>query len=177
MKKQSYFAQFPIRSRVSLLSAFALSLSLSGTSLYATQEGQTEPRERAQQTTTQNQDPEQTLQLQGVYKAGQLLGKSVQNPKGEDLGTIDELVIDKTGEVKYAVLAHGGVLGIGAEMTAVSWKLLQLSPEADYYILNLEISKEQLADIPTFNRDHWPTEPQLTESSTFTTKEEPAREQ
>jgi hypothetical protein len=58
-------------------------------------------------------------------------------------------------------------------MTAVSWNTLDLSPLAnggDHYLLKLNISKEQLSDLPTFNDDNWPSEPQLTEQSTFNTQ-------
>jgi sporulation protein YlmC with PRC-barrel domain len=43
-------------------------------------------------------------------------GTSVVNAKGEDLGTIEEVMIDKiSGQVAYAVLKYGSVLGDGRQ--------------------------------------------------------------
>lgn len=148
------------------VSSIALSIALPGKVLSANQD-----LEQQQKTNPQEQAPEQTLP-KDAYKASELIGKSVKNRRDEDLGEINELVIDESGQIKYAVLFHGGgLLDIGAKMTAVSWKLLQLSPEGDHYILNMDITKEQLSDAPTFNEDSWPTEAQVTEFSAFESQE------
>ena len=49
-----------------------------------------------------------------VLSASTLAGDSVQNSAGEDLGKVDELMIDiPSGRVAYAVLSIGGFLGMG----------------------------------------------------------------
>ena len=49
-----------------------------------------------------------------VLGAKTLTGNRVRNFPGDELGTIDEIMIDiPTGRVAYAVLSYGGVLGIG----------------------------------------------------------------
>src|SRR5438874_10058189 len=51
-----------------------------------------------------------------AIKASSLTGKHVRNPAGEDLGTIDEIVLDiPSGRTTYAVLSSGGFLGLGAK--------------------------------------------------------------
>jgi len=47
----------------------------------------------------------------------------VKNNRHEDLGKINDLVIDmKSGEVRYAAVSFGGVAGIGSKLFAVPWQ-------------------------------------------------------
>ena len=60
--------------------------------------------------------------FRNVLSASTLAGDSVRNPAGEDLGMIDELMIDiPSGRVAYAVLSFGGFLGLGDKLFAVPW--------------------------------------------------------
>lgn len=61
-------------------------------------------------------------------------GTSVRGEDGEDVGTIERLMIDKaTGRVAYAVLSFGGILGIKEGYRALPWDALRYDPEADAY--------------------------------------------
>ena len=52
-------------------------------------------------------------------------GTPVYNPKGERLGKVHHLMIDKyTGQVAYAVMSFGGFLGIGEKYHPLPWKML-----------------------------------------------------
>src|SRR5205823_4686430 len=51
---------------------------------------------------------------------------SVRNPAGEDLGKLEDLVIDENGRVLYGVLSYGGLLHVGGKLVAVPWRRLQL---------------------------------------------------
>jgi len=60
--------------------------------------------------------------------ANSLTTAEVRSPSGEDLGKIVDFMLDtERGSVVYAVLATGGVLGVGAKMLAVPPRSLQLS--------------------------------------------------
>jgi sporulation protein YlmC with PRC-barrel domain len=57
-----------------------------------------------------------------VMPADELTGLNVVNKQGQKLGTINDIVVDvKTGDVRYAALAHGGVAGIGSKLFAIPW--------------------------------------------------------
>jgi len=57
------------------------------------------------------------------FRSADIIGLYVKNNKHEDLGKIDDLVIDmKTGEVRYAAIAYCGVAGIGSKLFAVPWQ-------------------------------------------------------
>jgi sporulation protein YlmC with PRC-barrel domain len=84
-----------------------------------------------------------------------LLGEDVVNTREESLGDIKEIMLDmRTGKVAYAVLAFGGLLGLGEKLFAVPWQALRLDTSNKRFILNVE--KAQLANAPGFDKDHWP---------------------
>lgn len=91
---------------------------------------------------------------QGSYKASELVGKSVKNLQGEDIGQIEELVIGSNGEVGYAVLSFGGFLGMGDKLFAVPWASLAHQPDRGY--LTLDIQPKKLEKAPGFDNNDWP---------------------
>jgi len=90
-----------------------------------------------------------------VLSAATLIGERVRNPAGEDLGKIEEIMIDvPTGRVAYAVLSFGGFLGIGDKLFAVPWRALTLKERDHVFIL--PVDRRRLEDAPGFDRDRWP---------------------
>lgn len=90
-----------------------------------------------------------------VMSAGTLADDRVRNSAGEDLGKIEEIMIDvPTGKVAYAVLSFGGFLGIGDKLFAIPWHALTLNEKDHEFILNVD--RERLDKAPGFDKDHWP---------------------
>lgn len=90
-----------------------------------------------------------------VVKASEVTGVNVKNIKDENLGTINEVVIDKsTGKVSYLVLDFGGFMGFGNKFFAVPWHQFTYHEEKDCFILNLD--EKQLKNAPGFDKDNWP---------------------
>ena len=88
--------------------------------------------------------------------ADTLMGNDVYNNDGEDLGDIKEFMIDmSSGNVAYAVLSFGGMLGMGDKLFAVPWTALTLDTTNKRFTLN--VSKETLKGAPGFDKDHWPS--------------------
>jgi sporulation protein YlmC with PRC-barrel domain len=95
------------------------------------------------------------------FRTADIIGLYVKNNKHEDLGKIDDLVIDmKTGEVRYAAVAYGGVAGIGSKLFAVPWQKLTFMfgepNKANSRHFMLDASKEQFENSPGFDSSHWP---------------------
>lgn len=87
--------------------------------------------------------------------ATSIIGDSVRNGAGEDLGNIEDLMVDVNGaDVSYAVLSFGGFLGIGDKLFAVPLQAMTLDTENKCFVLNE--SKERLENAPGFDKDHWP---------------------
>ena len=76
-------------------------------------------------------------------------GTRVYNAQGEKLGSIYNLMIDKTsGQVEYAVLQFGGVLGLGSDYYPVPWVALEYDEDQGGYVL--EVDKELLERAPRY---------------------------
>jgi len=57
--------------------------------------------------------------------ASKVLGADVENPPGEKLGDIRDIVLDSaTGRIRYAVVGAGGFLGLGEKYFAFPWTAL-----------------------------------------------------
>jgi sporulation protein YlmC with PRC-barrel domain len=87
--------------------------------------------------------------------ADTLIGDDVYNNNDEDLGDIKEIMLDmRTGQIAYAVLSFGGIMGMGEKLFAVPWQRLQLDTANRRFILDIE--KSRLQNAPGFDKDSWP---------------------
>jgi sporulation protein YlmC with PRC-barrel domain len=90
-----------------------------------------------------------------VLSATTVIGDKVVNPQGEDLGKIEEVMLDMNDDrIAYAVLSFGGFLGIGDKLFAVPWGALQLDAPNHRFVLNE--TRDRLKNAPGFDKDHWP---------------------
>src|SRR5947209_4820025 len=89
-----------------------------------------------------------------VLSMRSMKGHGVRNPEGEDLGKIDELVLNEDGRVLYAVLSFGGVLHMGEKLVAVPWERMRMEGDQKGFIMDAD--KELLQNAPHFTRDFWP---------------------
>src|SRR5450756_553560 len=90
-----------------------------------------------------------------VLSASTLAGDQVQNSAGEDLGKVDEIMIDiPSGKVAYAVLSFGGFLGMGNKLFAVPWSALRVDEDEKSFIL--DVDKTKLEKAPGFDKSNWP---------------------
>ncbi len=106
-------------------------------------------------TPSATQKPAQATQSGRDARVSQLIGKDVRNAKNEDLGDIQDLVIDMdTGRVQYAVLSFGGVLGMGDKLFAYPLKAFR--PAADKDELVLSVEQAQLKNAEGFEKTRWP---------------------
>ena len=98
-------------------------------------------------------DPDR--KFRSVLAASTLAGDSVRNAAGEDLGNIDEIMIDiPSGRIAYAVLSFGGFLGMGNKLFAVPWSALKVDEDEKCFILNVD--KRTIEQAPGFDKDNWP---------------------
>ena len=85
-----------------------------------------------------------------------LNGTSVRNADGEDLGKVEDLMIDvQSGQVNYAVVSFGGFLGLGDKLFAVPLQAMRVSTKDESLVLNEP--KERLENAPGFDKDNWPS--------------------
>jgi sporulation protein YlmC with PRC-barrel domain len=81
--------------------------------------------------------------MEPVVACDALVGEDVLSPGGERLGTIEQIVIDiSQGRIAYAVLAHGGVFGIGEKLFAIPWSAFTHDGEGGGLVL--DVARERL---------------------------------
>ena len=98
----------------------------------------------------------ETTKSPKVLTASTLKGNKVTNAKGEDLGKVEEIMLDlERGQVAYVVLSFGRVNWMpNNKLFAVPWGAFSISFHDKKLILN--VSKETLQSAPGFDRDKWP---------------------
>lgn len=95
--------------------------------------------------------------MKPTFKASTLIGMNVKNSLGENVGTVDELVIDPLhGNIRYAALGVGGFLGLGEKLFAVPWESLSMKVDENDHYFFLDVDKEKLKNAPGFSKDKWP---------------------
>ncbi len=93
-----------------------------------------------------------------ALSASTLIGDKVLNYQDEDIGKVEEIMIDiHTGRVAYAVVSFGGLLGIGSKLFAVPWAALRV--DTDRKCVVMDADKERLKNAPGFDKNDWPATP------------------
>jgi sporulation protein YlmC with PRC-barrel domain len=90
-----------------------------------------------------------------IESANKLIGKRVENERGEKLGSIENLMVDvPAGRLAHVVLSSGGFLGIGDELSVVPPTAFRMDSGRD--ALRLDVTKEMLTSAPHFKSSDWP---------------------
>jgi sporulation protein YlmC with PRC-barrel domain len=71
----------------------------------------------------------QTATAAGMWQGSKLIGLSVYNDQNEKIGSIKDLMVDKSGKIDSAVIGVGGFLGMGERDIAVKFGELKWSTE------------------------------------------------
>ena len=115
-------------------------------------------------TPVQSVQRENTLGI--VLSGSSLKGDKVVNYRGEDLGKIEEIMIDlDRGRVAYAVLSFGGFLGMGDKLFAIPWQAFTVDTTNKRLVLDAD--KELLEKAPGFDKNNWPDMADLSLGSTL----------
>jgi PRC-barrel domain protein len=87
------------------------------------------------QSTPRDQETLKRDETYNLIAADKVQGTTVYNQAGDDLGKLDDVMIDKvSGKVAYAVVTFGGFLGMGAERRALPWSVLRYDTNLDGYV-------------------------------------------
>ena len=83
-----------------------------------------------------------------------MLGRDVLSPKDEDMGHIVDVIVDRGGQVRAAVIDFGGFLGVGSRKIVVDWNALHFGRVANKSdSTTLELTKEQVTAAPEYKED------------------------
>jgi hypothetical protein len=82
--------------------------------------------------------------------AGTLLGKSVRSASGEDLGRVVDVVVDRAGMTRAAIIDFGGFLGVGSRQIAVDWRVLHFPKNGSMDTIVTDLTEAQLRGAPAY---------------------------
>ena len=75
--------------------------------------------------------------------ASRVIGTEVYNTAGDHIGTIEDVMLEKTSNgIMFAVIGFGGFLGIGEKYHAIPWSVLDYEKDRGGYVV--PFTKEQL---------------------------------
>ncbi|WP_194720958.1 PRC-barrel domain-containing protein [Noviherbaspirillum malthae] len=94
-------------------------------------------------------------QQANLYRSTKIIGTTLRDAKEKKIGNIKDLVLDRErGEIAYAVVSFGGVLGVGRKLHAIPWQALEVGDDGRHYILHAD--RETINQAPSFDMAKWP---------------------
>ncbi|HKA71690.1 MAG TPA: PRC-barrel domain-containing protein [Xanthobacteraceae bacterium] len=80
-----------------------------------------------------------------------ILGRQVLSSAGEDMGRVVDIVVDRSGQVRAAVIDFGGFLGVGNRKVAIDWNALHFAPTGSREDrITLDLTREQVKAAPEY---------------------------
>src|SRR6185437_10674251 len=144
-----------MRARILLTLATAAIVSLSGPHSWAAGET-TAPQLSKQQETAPAAAPKEpappaSVTIIGASEAHGVLGRDVRSPADENMGRIVDVIVDRLGTVRAAVIEFGGFLGVGSRKIVVDWNALHFGRVANKSdSITLDLTKEQVMAAPEY---------------------------
>lgn len=90
----------------------------------------------------------------GLIGSDKVEGTAVYDAKGEKMGSIERVMIEKiSGQVAYTVLSFGGFLGLGSNYYPIPWDALKYAPSLGGY--RTTITEEQRKGAPKYAGNSW----------------------
>jgi sporulation protein YlmC with PRC-barrel domain len=111
------------------------------------------------------------VKTHGMWRARAIDGATVYNAQGQNIGTINNLLLNSSGKAEKAIISVGGFIGIGNRLVEVPFSHLTFKPstdnngggataggnnggnghQQDYSIVLKNATKKSLSNMPAFN--------------------------
>jgi sporulation protein YlmC with PRC-barrel domain len=91
-------------------------------------------------------------QLQNMFRLSQLKDMNVKTQQGQDIGSVEDIVIDKQGQNAYLILSGDK---LGKENQLIPVPVRAANPQIQQNNLVISVSQQQLRDAPGFQEDNW----------------------
>lgn len=79
-----------------------------------------------------------------------LLGRGVRSAQGDELGRVIDVLIDKEGHPRAAIIDFGGFLGVGTRKIAVDWRALRFTTDGKERRLSVALTRNQVRVSPEY---------------------------
>jgi len=98
--------------------------------------------------------PAPSVTVIGARDAHGILGREVRSAANEDMGRVVDVIVDRAGNVRAAVIDFGGFLGVGSRKIVVDWGALRFGGVANKRdSITLELTKAQVSAAPEYKED------------------------
>lgn len=111
----------------------SIAAGLAGTALLATVAFAQNPTSTTDKSPPAASATTSTTTASGEWRASKMSGLKVYNEANENIGSVNDLLMDKSGAIKIAVIGVGGFLGMGEHLVAVPYEKLKFANEAIAY--------------------------------------------
>jgi hypothetical protein len=107
---------------------------------------------------THNQSPGETAPTVTVFDrldVQGILGKEVRSGANENMGRIVDVIVDRSGQVRAAIIDFGGFLGVGNRKVAVAWNALRFPPDPKdpKKAIGLDLTRDVVQAAPEYKED------------------------
>ena len=99
---------------------------------------------------SQESAPVPLVTVLGSKQAEGILGKEVRSSADENMGRIVDIIVDRSGQVRAAVIDFGGFLGVGSRKIAVDWGVLNFAPTEKRDVVTIELTRDQVKTAPEY---------------------------
>jgi hypothetical protein len=112
------------------------------------------PSAKASTETPKEPVPPASVTVIDAYDARGILGRDVKSTAGENMGRIVDVIVDRAGTARAAVIDFGGFLGVGSRKIVVDWSALHFGQVTNKKeSITLELTLEQVKAAPEYKED------------------------
>jgi hypothetical protein len=100
---------------------------------------------------TNGKDSNTAVMVLGSQQAEGILGKEIRSKADENMGRLVDVVVDRSGRPRAAVIDFGGFLGVGSRKIAIDWNALNFeSDERQRDVVIVDLTREQVKAAPEY---------------------------
>jgi hypothetical protein len=92
-----------------------------------------------------------TVTVLNSHEVEGILGRQVRSTANENMGRVVDVVVDRDGQIRAAIIDFGGFLGVGSRKIAVDWNALSFPTPGDKDDrITLELTRDQVKAAPEY---------------------------
>jgi hypothetical protein len=108
------------------------------------------PGDSADHVSTGTVEPPSVTVL-NTHEVEGILGRAVLGAAEENMGRIVDVIVDRSGRVRAAIIDFGGFLGVGSRKIAVDWSALHFPPPGQPNAkITLDLTRDQVKAAPEY---------------------------
>jgi PRC-barrel domain len=96
-------------------------------------------------------NPPAEVTILNKHEVQGVLGREVRSTNDENMGRVVDVLVDRSGQVRAAIIDFGGFLGVGSRKIAVDWNALHFpEPGKPVERITLDLTRDQVKAAPEY---------------------------